>query len=366
VAGDLVRPKVDLIVTAGGTPAALAAKSATSMIPIVFTNVGDPVGVGLVATFDLCRIFILRGFTIFGVLLCGIPAASLVVGADIEKKIQIAGIERSYIMHLPPNALDGHDMPLVVVLHGGGGDAQIAARQTHFDEEADRESFVVAYPNGTDRFRPLMNLIGKRGFLTWNAGGCCGYAMEHNIDDVGFLRAVVAEIERDHAIDHGRVYAAGMSNGGMMVYRLACEVSDVFAAVGVVSGGLVTHPCAPHAPVSVIHFHGTDDQYVPINGGVGRKSLTGTAFPPVRDTILFWVSVDECHAQPQVSRTPKGVLELDYHECRAGTAVTHYIIEGGEHAWPDGDRISAILDPPPTAISATPVMWRFFAAHPKM
>jgi polyhydroxybutyrate depolymerase len=293
-------------------------------------------------------------------------APDLGIAANLEQKIQIAGVERSYVIHFPRGASVEHDMALVLVLHGVGGDAQIAARQTHFNEEADREGFVVAYPNGTDRFRPLMNLIGKRGFLTWNAGGCCGYAMEHNIDDVGFLRAVVAKIGRDHPIDHRQIYAAGISNGGMMVYRLACEASDIFAAVGVVSGVLVTHPCAPRAPVSVIHFHGTDDQFVPINGGVGPKSLTGTAFSPVRDSILFWVGVDECQTQPQESRTPEGVLVFDYHECRADTAVTYYVIEGGGHAWPGGDRIFPILDPPPTAISATAVMWRFFAAHPKM
>jgi polyhydroxybutyrate depolymerase len=257
-------------------------------------------------------------------------------------------------------------MPLVLVLHGGGGNAQAVARQTRFSDEADREGFVVGYPNGTDRFRPLMNLIGKRGFLTWNAGGCCGYAMGHNIDDVGFLRAVVAQIEQDYPIDHRRVYAAGISNGGMMVYRLACEASDIFAAIGVVSGVLVKHPCAPRAPVSVIDFHGTEDQYVPINGGVGPKSVIHTVYPPVRDSILFWVGVDQCQVQPLVSRAPEGVLALDYHDCRAGTAVTYYVIEGGGHAWPGGDRIMALLDPPSTAISATAVMWRFFAAHPKM
>ena len=300
-----------------------------------------------------------------GFLSVGMLAPDLGVAADLEQKIQIGSIERSYVVHLPRSAPDGHDMPLVLVLHGAGGDAQIAARQTRFSDEADRESFVVAYPEGTDRFRPLMYLIGKRGFLTWNAGGCCGYAMDHHIDDVGFLRAVVAKVERDYPIDHRRVYAAGMSNGGMMAYRLACEASDIFATVGVVSGVLVTPSCAPRDPVSVIDFHGTDDQYVPINGGVGRKSLTGIKFPPVQDSILFWVRRDECQAQPQTARAPEGVLIFEYDECRTGTAVSYYVIEGGGHAWPGREQILSIFDPQPTVISASSVIWRFFAAHPK-
>jgi polyhydroxybutyrate depolymerase len=284
--------------------------------------------------------------------------------ADLEQKLDIGGIARTYALHVPPDASALREMPLLLVLHGALGDAKITAKQTHFNEEADREGFLVAYPEGTDRIRPLLNLLGKR-FLTWNAGGCCGYAKQQQVDDVSFLRAVTARIEQDYRIDPRRVYAAGISNGGMMAYRLACEASDVFAAVGVVSAVLVTAPCAPRGPVSVIHFHGTDDQYVPIDGGVGEKSLAGTRFPPVIDSILFWIGVDGCRSAPISSQSPTGVDETTYRDCKACTAVTYYRIEGAGHAWPGGDRISPLLDSPPTSIAATSVMWQFFAAHPK-
>ena len=226
---------------------------------------------------------------------------------EIERNIKIADIERHYLIHLPPNALYEHNFPLVVLFHGGGGNAQLVSRQTHFNEQADRSGFIVAYPDGTDRFRPLLKLAGKPGFLTWNAGECCGYAMEHQIDDVGFIRAIVAQMERDYPIERKQIYAAGISNGGMMAYRLACEASDIFAAVGVVSGVLVKHPCTPQAPVSVIDFHGANDQYVPIDGGIGPKSLSGTLFPPVRESIFFWAKQDECEQPPEVLDR-KGVI----------------------------------------------------------
>src|SRR5262245_35584191 len=108
--------------------------------------------------------------------------------ADGQRKLQVGGRERSYAVHVPPGATDSRPMPLVIVLHGGAGNGAGAATQTGFSREADRSGFVVAYPDGTDRPRPFLNALGKPGLLTWNAGGCCGYAMENRIDDVAFLR----------------------------------------------------------------------------------------------------------------------------------------------------------------------------------
>jgi polyhydroxybutyrate depolymerase len=282
--------------------------------------------------------------------------------ADVEQKIRIQGIERSYHVH-SPNLRDQEAVPLVLMLHGGGGSGVLAATQTRFSDEADREGFIVAYPDGTDRYRPMRNLLGKAGFLTWNAGGCCGYAMSQSINDVGFLRAVIGEIERDYRIDPRRVYVAGISNGGMMAYRLACEASDIIAAVGVVSGVLVTQPCVPSVPVSVIDIHGTHDEYVPLNGGVGRKSLVDTPYPPIRDSISFWAGIDQCVKSQ--AHAKNGVLIRNYEQCRGDTAVTYIVIEGGGHAWPGGERMSPLLDAPSTAVTATAVVWQFFAAHAK-
>src|SRR5208282_2572641 len=161
---------------------------------------------------------------------------------------------RTYLLHLPP-VYDGKRLlPLVIVLHGGGGNAPGAVRMTGFSEKADKGGFVVVYPNGSGRL--------KTRLLTWNSGNCCGYALDNNVDDVGFIRALIDELVKTRSIDPKRVYATGMSNGGMMTYRLGCELSDKIAAIAPVAGALSVENCQPTNPVSVIIFHGTADEHV--------------------------------------------------------------------------------------------------------
>src|SRR5258708_33632833 len=174
--------------------------------------------------------------------------------ADLVRTIKVDGIERTYRLHVPPGK-PANPMALVMVLHGGGGSGSTTDKHTHLSAEADKQHFIVAYPDGSGRARPFLNAVGKGEFLTWNAGDCCAYAMDHRVDDVAFLRAMVAAIARELPVDSHRVCAAGISNGGMMSYRLACEASDLVAAGGVVSRAAVTHPCAPASPVAGIPIH---------------------------------------------------------------------------------------------------------------
>ena len=278
-------------------------------------------------------------------------------------QITVDQTERHYILHVPRTVKT--PAALVIVLHGGGGSAQNAIAQSGFDAEADRRGFITAYPEGTDRSRPLLNALGKPGFLTWNAGGCCGYAVEHGIDDVGFIRAMVADIAKAYPIDPKRIYATGLSNGGMMAYRLACEASDLVAAIGAVSAVIVVAPCEPRFPVSLIDIHGTADQNVPIDGGVGPKSSTKYPYPPVERSIAFFAAHDDCGKDPIVSVPAKTVTLRSYPLCTLGIAVDYYVIEGGGHAWPGGKRLLKRLDEPSRAIAATPLIWQFFATHPK-
>jgi polyhydroxybutyrate depolymerase len=230
-------------------------------------------------------------------------------------------------------------------------------RTSGFNALADEKTFIVVYPNGS-------GLLGDQ-LLTWNGGTCCGYSVKHNIDDVGFIRAMLADIESSYKVDPKRIYATGLSNGGIFSYRLACDASDIFAAIGPVSGTLNVSPCEPKEPVSVIHFHGTADEHVPYNGGVGDKSLADVPFTSVKDSIDFWVKFDQCAAAPQTEKF-SDIQHDVYSKCANGTAVELYTILDGKHAWPgssgpawpDGDQ-------PTQSISATQLMWDFFTAHPK-
>jgi polyhydroxybutyrate depolymerase len=145
------------------------------------------------------------------------------VRADSLHTLTYDGLERTYILHVPPSYNERHPVPLVISLHGGGGNAGHQRRVSDFNRLADEKGFIVVYPNGTGQRQDAI--------LTWNGGACCGYAMTNNVDDVGFIRALIAELSNAYAIDPKRIYVTGISNGGIMAYRLACEASDVIAAI---------------------------------------------------------------------------------------------------------------------------------------
>lgn len=285
-------------------------------------------------------------------------------GRDLEGELEHGGRVRGYLVHLPPNYGAGEPLPLVLALHGGGGNAKSNVVQTGFNAEADRSGFIVVHPDGTGEKRPLLNALGRGRFYTWNAGSCCGYAVQNNVDDVGYIRALLAQLRRDYRIDPRRIYASGISNGGMMSYRLAGEMGDTFAAIGVVSGAQCVYEARATQPVSVIHIHGSADQNVTIAGGIGAKALDRNPKPPVRQGLDFWASFNGCGA-PRTTQDGK-VWKTLYPAGKNGTEVAYYLIEGGGHSWPGGEQMLAMLDPPSRELEATPLIWKFFAAHPKL
>ena len=277
---------------------------------------------------------------------------------DITRTLTHEDRQRSYLLHVP-QALDlSHPLAVVFVFHGGTGNAQNALRMSNFNQVADHNGFLVVYPNGTSR-------LSSEKLLTWNGGACCGYAQQNNVDDVGFVRAIVADLQTLVAIDPARIYATGMSNGGILAHRLGCEAADLFAAIAPVAGTLNFSPCSPSQPVSVLMFHGTADTHLPYNGGVGPDSLIGVDFASVPQSVAFWVAFNACNPQPQTISFADIQHQL-WSGCRDGTAVELYTILGGGHAWPGG--ISSgrpEADQPTQTISASALMWEFFEAHPK-
>lgn len=285
------------------------------------------------------------------------PIPSTLPEGDSIRILNYGGLERSYILHVPPD-LDGtQPTAVVLVFHGGGGNAENAVIVTDFNDLADQEGFLVVYPNGTG--------LLKNRLLTWNGGTCCGYAQEQNVDDVGFVRAIIADLQNITAIDTKRIYATGMSNGGIMSYRLACEASDLIAAIGAVAGTQNLAHCEPEEPVSVIHFHGTSDNHLPYNGGVGSESRIGMSFVSVNDTIQFWLDYNQCPSAPIIEEF-SDIQHLAYTGCTSGSAVELYTIVGGGHAWPGSEGPAWHGgDQPTNTIVATQIIWEFFTEHPK-
>lgn len=297
------------------------------------------------------------------VALACVPCASSALHAQgiaqprsYEARLSIGGRQRSYLVDLPPK-YDGHaPLPVVIVFHGGGGSASGIRTQTGMSDLARSAGFIAVYPNGTGPLRDRL--------LTWNDESCCGSARKQHVDDVAFVRAMLDTIEATLAVDRARVFATGMSNGGMMSYLVGCRLADRFAAIAPVSGELTVGDCKPPRPVSVLAIHGTADENLPFDGGIGRKALDRHDVRSVSFAIDTWRRADHCPDVPVVARS-EPVVNTTYAPCANGTTVELLAITGGAHAWPGGQRMARFLDSPSTALDATKTVWEFFAAHPR-
>lgn len=287
-------------------------------------------------------------------LLTGIPGRAAYPPGMDQHTLRFAGKERSYLVYLPPSYDGRNPLPLVLIFHGGFQNAEKTVGLTGFNALAEREGFIAVYPNGSGR-----RLLGAR--YTWNAGLCCGFAQKKNIDDVGFIKAMLERLKTEYRVDPKRVYATGISNGAMMVYRLACEMPDQLAAIAPVSGTLETGACAPGTGVAVMHIHGTADQNVPITGGKGSKSRAGVEFRPVYETLSIMRGLDGCEIEATPRTVSPGVQEFDY-ACRVKPVVFVKILGGG-HTWP-GSQHALDHGDPASQFQASRRIWEFFSANP--
>ena len=273
---------------------------------------------------------------------------------DYRFKFMHDGIEREYLVHVP-KSYRGKPTPMLLALHGGGGDADYQADDSKYGliGKSEQAGFIAVFPNGYSRF--------KSGILaTWNAGGCCAGAQKNNIDDVGFLRDVIHRMEKQASIDPKRIFATGMSNGGMMSWRLACEVPEI-RAIAPVAGTDNTAECRPSHPVPVIEFHAVNDEMVNFRGGPGPRSFTQANFVSVPATQAKWVQLNR--AQPSVRRVVSVAgAHCDFHPAMHGGApVELCVTDSGGHSWPGGGTQQGRKQPS-MAISANDLMWSFFSS----
>lgn len=269
--------------------------------------------------------------------------------------LQVQG--RKVLVHLPKGWDGERPAPLVLAFHGGGGHPEHMAENYGLTRKADEAGFIVAFPNGYSKFPG-----GK--LATWNAGGCCGEARDKGSDDVGFARAVVAALQARYNIDAARVFATGMSNGGMLSHRLACEAADVFRAVAAVAGTDGTASCTPSRPIAVLHIHARDDTHVLFNGGAGPEAFRDASkvmdFVSVPETIARWVQRDRCTAPPQRTLEVPGATCETYSGCAGGVQVQLCVTETGGHSWPGAPAQRRGKAAGSTALDANEQIWRFF------
>jgi polyhydroxybutyrate depolymerase len=294
----------------------------------------------------------------FSVLLaaCGVRSVAQVESGS--GTIPHDGRDRSYVIRVPGGEIaSGVRVPLVLVLHGGGGNAANAENMTGFTELARAERFIVVYPEGSAR---------RGRLLTWNAGHCCGYAMQERIDDVGFLSALIDQLVRQYPVDLARIFVTGMSNGAMMSHRAGLELGAKVAAIAPVVGAVFGDESRAGQPVSAVVINGMLDRSVPYDGGAagGRFSDAwgGVDARPAREQAALWAQRNGC-TSPSVTDGP-AYIHIKY-SCRVGLGVEFYGVKDNGHAWPGGERGSRLGDEPSQSLDATRVIWNFFSNHPK-
>jgi polyhydroxybutyrate depolymerase len=262
------------------------------------------------------------------------------------------GLTRQYLVHVPKSYRPGRPTPMLLALHGGGGDADYQADDSKYRliSKSEQAGFIAVFPNGYSRF--------PSGILaTWNAGSCCAGAVKHKSDDVGFIREMIGRIKRQASIDPKRIFATGMSNGAMMSWRLACEAPEI-RAIAPVEGTDNTASCRPAHPVPVIEFHAVNDEMVNFNGGPGPNSFTRTNFTSVPATQAKWVQLDGAQRQAKRVLTVPGA-HCDIHPGPAPVELC--VTDTGGHSWPGGGTQQGRKQPS-MAISANDLMWNFFSS----
>lgn len=285
-------------------------------------------------------------------------------------------ITRTYMVHLPPAYKEGIPLPVVINFHGALGTGEAAQIGIGgMNKKSDAAGFIAVYPNAVSK----INQPGRKQY--WNAGTLVDVkTLSQDIDDIGFVNAMLDELERKYSIDKKRIYATGISNGAWMAYSVACKLSERIAAIAPAAGGLILADCQPKDPVSIIHFHGTRDPGWPYYGG--SSCWTDTVRPPINQTISQWVKLDGCSPTPKVTYQKGDVTCTTYSPCAKGTEVTFCSIEGGGHTYPggyafpseqavrwsadcalgqDGRGVGKVNKD----ISALDAMWEFFKKHPK-
>lgn len=283
-------------------------------------------------------------------------------GKMSEETFTMDGRARRAVVH---DFSGGTKAPVVILLHGGGGNPENAINMTQFDAVAAREGLIAVYPGGTG------GLPGGQ-ILTWNATHCCAYAMRNKVDDVGFISALIDRLVSSGRADPARVYVTGMSNGGMMSHRLGRELSGKIAGIAPVVGAVFGDEPPPAGPVPAFIVVGAIDRTVPGTGGsLGLREDVLRGGPPAEDHPVsparaqadYWVKANGCGASRTVETAT--VQTTTWTGCKSGADVVFNVVANNGHAWPGGRPGRAGANEPAQGFNASEAMWAFFKARPR-
>ena len=292
---------------------------------------------------------------------CGQPLALYTPGTTTTDQLVHDGLTRTFRVYVPASYDPTAPMPVVLLFHGGFGTGAQVEASARITELAASEGFIAVSPDGVPD--PTF------GIRSWNGGGCCGYAMNSNVDDVGFVRALLDHLEGNACVDRRRVYAEGMSNGAILSHRLACEVADRIRAIGPVAGTNMALSCSPTRPIPIREVHGSADAFFPFGGGLGCGP-GGISYASVPDTIEGWRARGGCSDSPRTSLVAGDGTCTGFRRCASGVDVEQCIVAEGGHQWPGGTAPalpgigSCLFGYQSQSFRASQELWGFFHAHP--
>jgi polyhydroxybutyrate depolymerase len=308
----------------------------------------------------------------------GAPQYSYFAG-DHALTLSHDGVERHYFVHVPPSYDGTQSTAVIINLHGGGGSAETAKAGSLMDASSDADGYIVVYPEA---------LEGTGGGRKWNNGPRDDEADQGLGDDVGFIRAMLDVLDEDFAIDAARVFTTGISNGGMMAYRLACELSDSIAAAAPIASQRMVDSCTPDRPISVVHFHGLEDGLIPYEGGASDLThLDGQVgiicynllqnhvalqddMMSADESISAFLTRNDCPADSTTAAHGEQAQTHSYGPCENDSEVVVCTMADAGHTWPggayevDGDCLLAAVGGISQDINANEMMWEFFQRHP--
>lgn len=287
-----------------------------------------------------------------------VAGANLLEPGEHRRTVTSGGLKRSYIVHVPPGIDLSRPSPVVLALHGASMDGSMMVWFSGLNRKADEAKFIAVYPSGT----------GIGPFKAWNSGGLAGPLGAGKPDDVAFISTLLDDLGTVAKVDSKRIYACGLSNGGMMCYRLASELSPRIAAIAPVAGTVSIEQCKPSRPVPVIHFHGTGDTIVPFEAKKG-KGPPFIRLKGVEESVKLWVDLNGCleRRPPETLCQPPDDLMVTRETWtggKNGAEVVLVTIKEGGHTWPGEKPPVGFIGKSTRKVCANDLMWEFFQRHP--
>jgi polyhydroxybutyrate depolymerase len=325
---------------------------------------------GLLTILSCSALYALIGLLLLNSrLAAGAPQHDLPPGHQ-RVSVLVGGLERQFVLHLPAGDVGGHPKALVIMLHGMGGTAANAVRETGWSAKADAEGFVVAYPDAT---RPDMTQPAnfRRNPQAWSDGSGRFHSGQTPVDDTAFIRALIDHVAAKHAVDARRIFVTGFSNGASMVFRIGAEMADRVAAIAPVAGASWAETVRPTRPISLLYLTGEADPLNPLAGGMPRLAFGGDgqggrAKTPIHAQMTKWAVALGLPATPVSDAAVNGVRTTRYGVYSATNELVVITVEGLGHVWAGGQNLlpEFVVGKPTDKLRATDVIWEFFKAHP--